>query len=146
MAVGWSTLNLYCRSHKNADEFMIRSMNLPFILGCFESIIKGCEIAFLSFLIAAVIRMIEKQAPVGNRTAKRLMIVCCLFNVAHALIKLMQIYRSLILKPSFMSVFDWLIGCLPLITTILIPLLYAAVIFVFYTHITRMVTFESEVA
>ena len=106
--------------------------------------------AFLAFLIAAVFRMIARQAPVGNENARRLMIVCCLSYLADAFSQIcsfissvsvllqLEMYRS-------MGLGFWFPVSLNAIPP-LVPILYAATIFVLYTHFTRMVTFESEVA
>jgi hypothetical protein len=43
--------------------------------------------ALFAFLIAAVVRMIEKRAPVKHAYARRLMITCCLAYVAEAAVR-----------------------------------------------------------
>jgi hypothetical protein len=92
--------------------------------------------------------MIEKEGPVGKESARRLMIVCCLSYVADALV----IFCSFILKLSegiqIFSASGWR-SWIPYASTAvspLVPVLYAASIFVLYMHFTKMVTFESEVA
>ena len=96
---------------------------------------------FLAFLIASVVRMIEKQVPIGKDVASRLMYACCLSYIAAALGETYQIilYFRTFNYPMGFSIF-------PIIIQLLIPLLYATSIFVFYNHFTKMVTFESEVA
>jgi hypothetical protein len=104
--------------------------------------------ALFAFLIAAVLRMIEKQAPIGNEYAQRLMIACCLFYVAESAARLCSFIIHL---PEALQVFAgfglrfWL-PCFSKVIPSVIPLLYAASIYVLYTHFTKMVTFESEVA
>jgi hypothetical protein len=116
-------------------------------LGSFFSIFGN---AFFAFLIAAVLRMIERRAPVEDERAQRLMIVCCLSYVAEFVIKLGSFtlglgdLSSLPLAGSHFLRF-W-IPCLVTAIPVLIPAFYAATILVLYTHFTNMVTFESEVA
>jgi hypothetical protein len=106
--------------------------------------------ALLAFLVAAVFRMIERGTPEGNEYAGRLMIMCCLAYLADALTGL----YSLILKLSGVFLFQdnghsglqfWL-TCFSMAIPVLVRILYAASIFALYTHFTKMVTFESEVA
>ena len=109
---------------------------------------SGLGNVFLAFLVAAVLRMIEKEAPVGNKNARRLMIACCLSYLADAIVRSCAFILSL---PDIMHFFDrpdWVsllpnayIGLPPFA-----PFLYAASIFVLFTHFSKMVTFESEVA
>ena len=99
---------------------------------------------FLAFLIAAVVGMIEKQAPVGKEIASRLMIVCCLSYVTAALGQIYEAILALILISYWPKWYH--LGAYPSPIQLLIPILFAVSIFVFYTHFTKMVTFESEVA
>ncbi len=114
--------------------------------GC--SLFSGLGIVFFAFLVAAVLRMIEKEAPVGMKNARKLMIVCCFFYLADAIVRSFFLIMSL---PDIMNLFnrpDW-ISLLPHVyigTPPFAPFLYAASIFVLFTHFTKMVTFESEVA
>ena len=106
--------------------------------------------ASLAFLIAAVFRMIERRAPVGSESARRLMIVCCIAYVADAIAQICSINsgaHALLQFEIYRRIgmgfwFSFALGAIPL----LVPILYAAAVFVLYTHFTRMVTFESEVA
>jgi hypothetical protein len=146
----WSQLFLYSRVQKDATGFFgstAAQFNLANSLGSFFS---GLGNAFLAFLIAAVLRMIEKHAPVGNGHGKRLMIVCCVSYLAAALTG----FCSSISKTSgvlrlqdFAKYFWWFwLPYSSTLITVFVPVLYAATIFVLYTHFTKMVTFESEVA
>ena len=92
--------------------------------------------------------MIEKEAPVGKENAQRLMMVCCFSYVGEALV----LFCFVILKLSEgMQIFtasgwrSWIPYASGAVTP-LVPILYAASIFVLYTHFTKMATFESEVA
>ncbi|MBN1903604.1 MAG: hypothetical protein JW927_00750 [Deltaproteobacteria bacterium] len=104
---------------------------------------------FLAFLVAAVFRMIEKNAPVRIKKARRLMIACCLSYLVDAIIRSGAFILAI---PVIIKLFhnrpDWLnllqhsyIGIPPFA-----PFLYAAAIFVLFTHFSKMVQFESEVA
>ena len=109
---------------------------------------SGLGNVFLAFLVAAVLRMIEKEAPVSEKNARSLMIVCCLSFLMDAIVRSCAFILSL---PDIMYFFgrpDWVssipnayIGLPPFA-----PFLYAASIFVLFTHFSKMVTFESEVA
>ena len=113
-----------------------------------SSIFSGLGNVFLAFLVAAVLRMIEKEAPVRGKNARRLMIVCCLSFLADAIVRS---WAFILCLPDIISIFgrpDWVsvlptsyIGLPPFA-----PFLYAASIFVLFTHFSKMVTFESEVA
>jgi hypothetical protein len=101
--------------------------------------------ALLAFLIAAVIRMIVKQAPVGKETASRLMIVCCLSYTGTTGIYLYyQILATIKFGYYWHSLF--MPAAYPVMFKTFLPVLFAATIFVLYNHFTKMVTFESEVA
>jgi hypothetical protein len=108
--------------------------------------------AFLAFLIAAVFHMIGRQAPVRAENAKRLMIVCCLSYLADTLtrvcssaVKLSSYWQLSAATKSVGHIWFWF-GWASSLFPALVPILYAASIFVLYTHFTKMVTFESEVA
>jgi hypothetical protein len=126
----------------------------PFdIMKSFESFFSILANAFLAFLVAAVFRMIEKQAPAGNEKAKRLMIVCCLSYVASAMSGIFSVIWKARNEPQYwqwpnLKGSEWLFGIsfTSGIISLLIPVLYAITIFALYTHFSRMVTFESEVA
>ena len=143
----WGRYSLY-RSAQNNSEGFISGITQFDILSSLSSFFSGFGGVFFAFLIAAVFHMIEKEAPVGKENAQRLMIVCCFSYVADALV----LFCSFILKLSegmqIFSASGWR-SWIPYAATAvspLVPVLYAASIFVLYTHFTRMATFESEVA
>jgi hypothetical protein len=145
----WGNYNVYLRAQQvpTGISNIVTGFKLGNALGSFFSNLGN---AFLAFLIAAVFRMIANQAPVGSENARRLMIVCCLSYVANVLVQIcsfISIVHSLIqlgfyrgIGPGFW--FPFALAVIPAF----VPLLYAATIFVLYTHFTKMVTFESEVA
>ena len=114
--------------------------------GC--SLFSGLGSAFFAFLVAAVLRMIEKEAPVGTKNARRVMIACCLFYLADGAVRTLFLIMSLsdimnlLNRPNWVSLLPNAYIGTPLFTSFL----YAASIFVLFTHFTKMVTFESEVA
>ena len=113
----------------------------PFFLAVvLRSFFSGFSHALFAFLIASVVLMIERQAPVGHDRARRLMIVCCLSYVADALAKF---YALIMAMSRFLE--GWSLY-LPMAISAVASILYAASIFVLYTHFTKMVAFESEVA
>jgi hypothetical protein len=143
----WGRYSLYLRAQNNPEGFITDITQFD-ILSALSSFFSGFGSVFLAFLIAAVFRMIEKEAPIGKENAQRLMIVCCFSYVADALV----LFCSFILKLSegmrIFSVSGWR-SWIPYVSTAvppLVPVLYAASIFVLYTHFTKMATFESEVA
>jgi hypothetical protein len=107
----------------------------------------GLGNVFLAFLVAAVLRMIEKESPVMEKNARRLMIVCCLSFLVDTIVRSCTFILSLPDTIRILTLNDWVsnlpyfIGFPPFA-----PFLYAASIFVLFTHFTKMVTFESEVA
>ncbi len=113
-----------------------------------ESFFFGSGGAFFALLIAAVVRMIEKQAPVEHEYARRLMIVCCLAYAADALVRFYSLLlrASVLLHPGLpLNLWFWI----PIVSDavpVLIIVFYAASIFVLYTQFAKMVMFESEVA
>jgi hypothetical protein len=138
--------SIYLRAQDTPPGFLaIAQFDIMKSLSTFFS---GFGNALLAFLIAAVFLMIEKQAPVGSENAKRIMIVCCIAYLSDAL----SSFCSTILKLSellqVLTPFVWgfWLQFMPMAIPVLVPLLYAASIFVLYTHFTKMVTFESEVA
>jgi hypothetical protein len=141
----WGRLVIYCRG-KNDPTAFLRSVVQFDIVNALNSFFSGFGDAFFAFLIAAVFCMIEKQAPVGNENAKRLMIVCCLSYVADALVRFYSLILNLTLTLQSAKGFEWLHQSSSTAITALIPILYSASIFVLYTHFTKMVMFESEVA
>ena len=157
MVLGWvllgsvlmsvlSQLSIYLHAQDNPPGFLpIAQFDIMKSLGAFFS---GIGNAFLAFLIAAVFRMIEKQAPVGSENADRIMIVCCLTYLADALTGCCSsILKLSELLPVFKPlVWGFWLQCMPMAIPVLVPVLYAASIFVLYTNFTKMVTFESEVA
>ncbi len=112
-----------------------------------SSFFSGIGNVFLAFLVAAVLRMIEKEAPVGGKNARRLMIVCCLSFLVDAIVRAYAFILSLpdiryfFDDPHWVSLVPYYFGLPPFA-----PFLYAASIFVLFTHFSKMVTFESEVA
>ena len=112
-----------------------------------SSIFFGLGTVFLAFLVAAVLRMIEKKAPVSGSNSRRLMIVCCLSFLVDAIVRSCTFILSLpdimyfFHSPDWVSSFPHYFGLPPFA-----PFLYAASIFVLFTHFSKMVTFESEVA
>jgi hypothetical protein len=143
----------YRRMKGDSDLEYLHTFPLD-IMKSFESFFSALANAFLAFLVAAVFRMIEKQAPVRNETAKRLMIVCFLSYMASAICDVSSFINKLRNEPGYwqwpnFKGFDWLFfipfTSSPFIS-LFIPVLYAVTIFVLFTHFTRMVTFESEVA
>jgi hypothetical protein len=143
----WGRYSLYRRAQNYPEGFMTAIAQFD-ILSALSSFFSGFGGVFFAFLVAAVFRMIEKEAPVGKENAQRLMIICCLSYVADALV----LFCSSILKISeaaqAFSSAGWR-SWIPYASTAvspLVPVLYAAAIFVLYAHFTRMATFESEVA
>jgi hypothetical protein len=106
--------------------------------------------AFFAFLIAAVFRMIEKQAPVGIENARRLMIICCLSYVAGALTRFCSFTLDLagVLPSHSVGNFGlpYWFSYPSLLISVIVPVLYAASIFILFMHFTKLMTFESEVA
>jgi hypothetical protein len=146
----WSQFGVYYRMQNNPTGFF-ESMAAQFdFANALGSFFLSFGNAFFAFLIAAVFRMIEKQAPVGIKNASRLMIVCCLSYGAGALMRFCSFILGLaaVLPSHFVRNFDlsyWFSHSSTLIPVI-VPILYAASIFVLYMHFTKLVTFESEVA
>jgi membrane-anchored glycerophosphoryl diester phosphodiesterase (GDPDase) len=131
--------------HYHAPEFVTQIAQFS-ILKSLSSFFSGFGSVFFAFLVAAVFRMIEKNAPVGKERAQRLMIVCCLSYLADAIVRFCSFISDLSVVVNFFSLSDW--TSLPYIARVVpfAPVLYAASIFVLFTHFTKMVTFESEVA
>jgi hypothetical protein len=127
------------------------SMTAQFdIANCLGSFFASFGNAFFAFLIAAVFRMIEKQALVGIENARRLMIVCCLSYVAGALTRLCSFTLDLAgVLPSHSSrsfSLPYWFSYPSLLISVIVPVLYAASIFILFMHFTKLMTFESEVA
>ena len=146
----WGHLEIYCQGQRDPTGFL-RSVAQFDIVSALNSFFSGFGSAFFAFLIAAVFRMVEKRAPVGSEYAKRLMIICCLNYGADALVRFYSLILGLPSKLPLAEGFEWLYllsySSLAIKTiTVLIPMLYAASIFVLYTHFTKMVMFESEIA
>jgi hypothetical protein len=123
-----------------AGEFKIGS--------ALEWFFSGFGNAFLAFLIAAVLRMIERQAPVGIEYANRLMVVCCFSYLANALIQFHDLIKSFFATLKLTGGFYWwlLPTELALWVPAIAPILYTAAIYALYRYFTTMVEFESEVA
>ena len=135
----WGRFNVYLHPTYDPQFRIIRALSIFF---------SGLGNVFFAFLIAAVLRMIEKEAPVGRKNVQRLMIICCLSYLADAIVRSWGFFLSLSAVTYFFNNPDWIsllpnayIGLPPFA-----PFLYAASIFVLFTHFTKMVTFESEVA
>ena len=139
--------NLYRRAQNNPEGFITAIAQFD-ILSALSSFFSGFGSVFFAFLIAAVFRMIEKEAPVGKENAQRLMIVCCFSYAAEAIV----LFCAFILKLSegvqIFSSSGWrsLVPYASTAVSPLVPVIYAASIFVLYTHFTKLATFESEVA
>jgi hypothetical protein len=143
----WGRYSLYHRA-QNFPEGFISDIAQFDILSALNSYFSGFGGAFLAFLIAAVLRMIEEEAPVGKENAQRLMVVCCFSYVADALVLLFSFILKLSEGMQIFSASGWR-SWIPYASTAvspLLPVLYAASIFVLYTQFTKMATFESEVA
>lgn len=143
----WGRYSLYRNAPENTEGFVTAIAQFN-ILSNFSSFFSGFGSVFFAFLVAAVLRMIEKEAPVGKEKAQRLMIICCLSYMADAVVRFCTFIPNLSVVVYFFSRSDWTsllpyayIGIVPFA-----PILYAATIFVLFTHFTEMVTFESEVA
>jgi hypothetical protein len=123
-----------------AGEFKLES--------AFESFFSGLGNVFFAFLVAAVVRMIEKQAVVHIEYANRLMLVCCGSYLANALIQIHFWIGSLFLTVKLTGGyhFAFLPTEIALAVPSLVPVLYAASIYILYKYFTGMVQFESEVA
>ncbi len=106
--------------------------------------------AFFAFLIATVIRMIEQGVPVGIKKATRLMSVCCLSFTAEALVRVWSVVLILSGTIAFRPFENWSwrlwLTYASVLIPVLVPFLYAASVFVLYTHFARMGMFGSEVA
>jgi len=142
----WGHLAIYYRG-QNDPTGLLRNIQTQFDLAsALSSFFSGFGNAFLAFLVAAVFRMIEEEGPVGRANSRALMIICCLSYLADAFVRFYSVVLNL---PALRSVkgFGWLLpSYASTAVAVLIPVLYAASIFVLYTHFTKMVTFESEVA
>ena len=143
----WGRYSLYRRTPENTEGFVTAIAQFN-ILSNLSSFFSGFGSVFFAFLVAAVLRMIEKEAPIGKEKAQRLMIVCCLSYTADAIVRFCSFLPNLSAVVNFFSRSDWMsllpyayMGISPFA-----PLLYAASIYVLFTHFTNMVTFESEVA
>jgi hypothetical protein len=143
----WGRYNLY-RSAQNNPEGFITAIAQFDILSALSSFFSGFGGVFLAFLVAAVFRMIEKEAPVGKENAQRLMVVCCVSYLADAMVLCCSFILKLSEGVQIFSTSGWR-SWIPYASTAispLVPVLYAASIFVLYAHFTKMATFESEVA
>lgn len=143
----WGSIYRYLHIPVNT-EGVVSTMAKFAYLRAHGSLFSGLGSVFFAFLVAAILRMIEKEAPVGMKKAQRLMIVCCFFYLADAIVRFFFLIMSLphitncFNRPNWISLLPHAyIGPPPFA-----PFLYAASIFVLFTHFTKMVTFESEVA
>ncbi len=156
LAAGWwlvvgvlagigGSLAIYRQAQSDPSEYLrsVTQFNIASALSTFSS---GLGDACFAFLIASVLRMIEKEAPIGKESARSLMIVCCLSYVAAALLRFCTLISNLTEALSYSKGIDWLAPFSSTAIPILAPILYAASIFVLYTHFMEMVIFESEVA
>jgi hypothetical protein len=142
----WGRVALYYQGQSDPTSFL-GSLAARFeLLSALSSFFADLGNALFAFLIAAVVRMIEKRAPVEHEYARRLMITCCLAYVAEAAVRFFSF--SLILSRVLHAMNG--VGTLgphsSSATLVLAPVIYAVSIFVLYSHFTQMVTFESEVA
>ena len=144
----WSRVVGYGQAQNDLTGYMGVMAGEFNVENTFSSLFSGLGNAFFAFLIAAVVRMILKKAPVAIEYANRLMIVCCLFYLAGALIRFYDLIHGLLLTRRLVPGFVWgMLAPYPLLAIPAItPLLYAASIYVLYRHFTDMVQFESEVA
>jgi hypothetical protein len=143
----WGRFSIYRYAQNNPEGFVTSIAQFD-ILSALSSFFSGFGGVFFAFLIAAVFCMIEKESPVGKDNAQRLMIVCCLSYVAEALVRLCSFILKLSEGIRIFSASGWR-SWIPYASTAvspLVPVLFAASIFVLYMHFTKMVTFESEVA
>jgi hypothetical protein len=139
--------DLYLYSQRVTTGFPGIAARFDFI-SALNSFLSNIGSAFFAFLIAAVIPMIENHAPVGIEMATRVMAVCCLSYLADALVRLWSLILNLSVVLSASKDFGWRFW-LPyasMVIPVLVPILYATAIYIFYSHFVRMVTFESEVA
>lgn len=143
----WGRYNLYCQTLGNLEGSVTATAQFS-ILRALSSCFSDFGNVFFAFLMAAVLRMIEKESPVGRKNARRLMIVCCLSYMADAIVQFCSLILNLSGVTQIFNHPDW-ISLLPYVyvgATPIAPFLYAASIFILFTHFTKMVTFESEVA
>ena len=143
----WGWINFYREALDYSEGFVAAVAEFD-DLKSISNFLFAFGSAFFAFLIASVFRMIEKEAPHGQAIAQSLMIVCCFSYVADALVRFGSLIRHFSEK---MLVFNspdlgsFLFSASSAVSP-LVPVLYAASIFVLFTHFTKMVTFESEVA
>lgn len=143
----WARYSLYRRA-RNSPEGFITAIAQFDLLSALGSFFSGLGSVFFAFLIAAVFRMIEREFPVGKEEAQRLMTVCCFSYMAEALVLSCAFILKLSEGMHIFSTSGWRTW-IPYASTAgspLVPILYAAAVFVLYTHFTRLATFESEVA
>jgi hypothetical protein len=142
----WSQANRYEQVKNDVTGYMAVMAGEFNIESAFEWFFSGLGNAFLAFLIAAVVRMIERQAPVGIEYANRLMLVCCFSYLANALIQFHGLIQGFLLTSNRGFYLRFLPTQLVLSVPVITPILYVAAIYVLYRHFTTMVQFESEVA
>lgn len=142
----WSQANRYEQAQNDKTGYMAVVAGEFKIESAFEWFFSGFGNAFLAFLIAAVVQMIERQAPVGIEYANRLMLVCCFSYLANALIQFHGLIQGFLLTLNDGFYWRFLPTELVLSVPAIAPILYTAVIYALYRHFTAMVRFESEVA
>jgi hypothetical protein len=143
----WGRYGLYRHAQIQTGGFVTAVAQFD-MLAAFCSFFSGFGSVLFAFLIASVFRMIEKEAPVGEENARRLMIVCCSCYTADALSRFCSFMLKLSGDVWIFSHSGWK-SWIPYASTAvspLVPVLFAASIFVLYSQFTKMVTFESEVA
>lgn len=104
--------------------------------------------AFFAFLVGSVFRMLELGRPVQIELAGRLLLVCCFGYGAEAvvrsyfwIIQCQSLWHVMSFSPAL-----YFAQCLTSFVGILVPLLYAAAVFVLFKHFSKMLAFEAEVA
>ena len=143
----WGRYDLYCHSPEKPEGIIAPVVQFS-LLQSLSNFFFTFGSVFFAFLLAAVLRMIEKEAPVGRERAQRLMIICCLSYLADAIVRFCSFIPSLSGIADALGRSGWM-SLLPFFYAGIwpfAPLLYTASIFVLFTHFTKMVTFESEVA
>jgi hypothetical protein len=144
----WSQVNLYKQTQSDLTGYMSVIAGEFKLERAFESFFSGLGNAFFAFLIAAIVRMIERREPIGIEYANRLMLVCCGSYLINALLQFHYLIQSffmtlkLVGRFYFLSVPTEIAMAIPAFA----PILYAASICILYRHFTTMVQFESEVA
>jgi hypothetical protein len=144
----WSQANLYKQAQSDLTSSMALIAGEFKLERAFESFFSGLGNAFFAFLVAAIVRMIERREPIGIEYANRLMLICCGSYLMNALLQFHNLVQSffatlkLVGRFHFLSIPTEIAMAVPAF----VPILYAASICILYRHFTNMVKFESEVA